>query len=221
MLICSLWTFELPKHLVRNSRFWFVVPFPFFILWKEMDHFFACLTGPSADIAGGCVLVLINCTFSCNNFTWEPSWIGLVCSQYDAASHWYSEGKVVNTFLNLVHEFFFFFFKSEWLPWFCLGNSNLQKCILEGCRRFKQCQMWMPCFSQCTARHFPISVIIFRTTKPTGWRKNYTAHFCGTHKCTPMSVAHSLMQVWRVLIFFSLKIFCPSRSKASSSLSKN
>lgn len=59
MLICSLWTFELPMHLVRNSRFCVVVPFPSFFLWKEMDHFFVRLTGPSADTAGECVLVLI------------------------------------------------------------------------------------------------------------------------------------------------------------------
>lgn len=52
------------------------LPSLFFFLWKEMDHFFASLTGPSADIARGCVLVLINCIFSCNNFACEPHWIG-------------------------------------------------------------------------------------------------------------------------------------------------
>lgn len=178
MLVCSLWAPELPMHLARNSRFWFAVPLPSFLLWKEMDHF-ACLTGPPADIAGGRLLVWVDCTFYCNNLAWELSWIGLVCSQDDAASHWHSQGRVLNTFLNLAHEIpFFFFFKSEGLSWFCLGNKDLHKCILEGCRRFKQCYMRTPCFSQCTARHSPSSVIIFRTTKHTGWGKNDIAQFC-------------------------------------------
>lgn len=148
MLVCSLWAPELPMHLARNSRFWFAVPLPSFLLWKEMDHF-ACLTGPPADIAGGWLLVWVDCTFYCNNLAWEPSWIGLVCSQDDAASHWHSQGRVLNTFLNLAHEIiFFFFFKSEGLSRFCLGNRDLHKCILEGCRRFTQRYMRTPCFSQ-------------------------------------------------------------------------
>lgn len=75
-----------------------------------MNYFFAFLTGPSADIAGGHVLVIINSVHSCNNFAWELSWICLACSQYDAVSHWYSEGKAINTSLNLANDFFFFFF---------------------------------------------------------------------------------------------------------------
>lgn len=53
--------------------------------------------------------------YSCNNFAWEPSWICLACSQYDAVSHWYSEGKAINTSLSLANEIFknFFYFNQN------------------------------------------------------------------------------------------------------------
>lgn len=59
---CSL---VLSGHLNSLHIYWETVDFEwllssFSLISGKMEHFFACLTGPSADIAGGHVLVLIN-----------------------------------------------------------------------------------------------------------------------------------------------------------------
>lgn len=105
LLTCSLWTFEFPTQTLDFELLFS----SFSLISGKMDYFISCLTGPSAAIAGGQVLVLINTVYSCNNFAWEPSWICLACSQYNAVSHWYSEGKAINTLLSLANDFYFFF----------------------------------------------------------------------------------------------------------------
>lgn len=104
----------LSGHLNSQHIYWETLDFEllfssFPLIFGKMDYFFACLTGPSADIAGGHVLVLIYFIYSCNNFAGEPSWICLACSQCDAVSRWYLEWKAINTFLSLANEFFFKF----------------------------------------------------------------------------------------------------------------
>lgn len=198
LLICGLQAAELPTRLIANSFLFFPA------LSSEQEELMhtekrwstLLVSVDHLLIFQENVLVLINCTALCTNSAWEPSCSSLAYFQCDAASHWCSESVSWNK--NDCHRF-------AWE-------------ILEACRRFKQCQLWMPCFNLCAGRQFPISATIFRTTKPRGRGNKCTAHFYERQMRTK-GCGHSPMQGWRV--FFPLKKICLTRSKSSSSISKN
>lgn len=156
LLICGLQAAELPTRLIANSFLFFPA------LSSEQEELMhtekrwstLLVSVDHLLIFQENVLVLINCTALCTNSAWEPSCSSLAYFQCDAASHWCSESVSWNK--NDCHRF-------AWE-------------ILEACRRFKQCQLWMPCFNLCAGRQFPISATIFRTTKPRGRGNKCTAH---------------------------------------------
>lgn len=182
LLICGRQAAELPTRLIANSFLFFPA------LSSEQEELMhtekrwstLLVSVDHLLIFQENVLVLINCTALCTNSAWEPSCSSLAYFQCDAASHWCSESVSWNK--NDCHRF-------AWE-------------ILEACRRFKQCQLWMPCFNLCAGRQFPISATIFRTTKPRGRGNKCTAHFYERQMRTK-GCGHSPMQGWRV--FFPLK----------------